>query len=344
MLRQDYLERKKKNISDNNKLDYDTIPHDNHKTPVSLNDSKYEEIKDQLSLFFSFIKMPIIYKPVIFILLFMATPSYSDPMFYFYTNILHFSPVIMGRLKLVYGIASVLGILVFNKFFRNVSFKKIIWVTTILSMFFNMLSIVVVERLNTKIGVPDLYFCLTTDALTTALAEINTMPLLVLACNLCPKNIEGTLYAFLMSISNFGSLLANQIGSSLSSLLGITNSNFENLSMLIFIANIVLLIPMPALYLVDEETYTTCDSNKKTKEDINNKEDYNGILNKYTCKKDIEKNGLDSESEDENKALIKEYPDKRTNKDIENMYTTDSSSCIKSNINNEHLNLKLQNN
>lgn len=30
------------------------------------------------------------------------------------------------------------------------------------------------------------------------------MPLLVLACKMCPKNIEGTMYAMLMSTINMG--------------------------------------------------------------------------------------------------------------------------------------------
>ena len=244
---------------------------------------KEDEIdaKEQFKLFIDFIKLPIIYRPVIFILLYMTTPSYSDPLFYFYTTELKFSPMIMGRLKLVYGCASVLGIYCFNKYLRNVSFKRIIWVTTILSIMFNMLTIIVVKRINVLIGIPDLAFCLFTDALTIVLAEINTMPLLVLACNLCPKNIEGTLYAFLMSVTNFGTLLSNQFGSTMSSVLGITNKNFDNLALLIFIANIILLFPMPFLNLVDDEAYI---STKIEEEREIERENGNGNKNRNEVK------------------------------------------------------------
>jgi len=230
--------------------------------------SKFDDLKKQISLFYTFLKMDAIYKPVIFIFCYMLTPSYGDPLFYFYTNVLKFAPMTMGRLRLIYGIASVIGIWFYNKYLRNVGFKKIMWWTTMLSMFFNMLSIVVVSRFNLKLGIPDFWFCLTADALTTALAEINTMPLLVLACNICPKNIEGTLYAFLMSVINLGSLFSNQFGSTLTSKLGITSSNFDNLSLLIFIANIVLIVPMPALYLVNDEAYVSSskEENKNTQE------------------------------------------------------------------------------
>ena len=252
ILRDEYLKKKKEEKRIKNygtTEEYDDIE--------IKDDGKIAEIKDQLDLFFTFIQQPIILRPVIFILLYMATPSYSDPLFYFYTNVLNFTPLVMGRLKLVYGLASIIGIFIYNKYLLNISFKKIIWVTTILSIIFNMFTIVVVERVNKILGIPDLVFCVFTDAITVALAEMNTMPLLVLACNLCPKNIEGTLYAFLMSITNLGFLLSNQFGAIMTSYLGITNSDFKNLSILIFIANLILLFPMPALYLVDDKLYNS---------------------------------------------------------------------------------------
>ena len=251
-----------------NTVSYNSIEDDANKVkPIEdLKYSKFNELKKQISLFYTFLKMDAIYKPVIFIFCYMLTPSYGDPLFYFYTNVLKFAPMTMGRLRLIYGIASVIGIWFYNKYLRNVGFKKIMWWTTMLSMFFNMLSIVVVSRLNLKLGIPDFWFCLTADALTTALAEINTMPLLVLACNICPKNIEGTLYAFLMSVINLGSLFSNQFGSLLTAKLGITSTNFANLSFLIFIANIVLIVPMPALYLVNENAYVATKEEKKTDE------------------------------------------------------------------------------
>jgi folate/biopterin transporter len=223
---------------------------------INKSNNKPPKFKEQINLFYSFLLQDKIYKPVIFIFLFMVTPSYGDPLFYFYTNVLNFSPIVMGRLKLIYGIASVSGIFLYNRILKNVGFKTIVFSTTILYIFFNLLTIMVVMRINQMFGIPDFWFCMTADALTTALGEINTMPLLVLACNICPKNIEGTLYAFLMSVVNLGSLFSNQLGAALTSSLGITNNRFENLPTLILIVNIVLILPMPGLYLINERDYS----------------------------------------------------------------------------------------
>jgi folate/biopterin transporter len=254
------------NVRNEEYINYNTID----QSKIAQSNNTKEGLKQQIDLFCSFLKLEQIYKPVIFIFFYMLTPSYGDPMFYFYTNELKFAPMTMGRLRLIYGIATVIGIWSYNKYLKNVGFKKIILSTTMLSMAFNMLSIVLVTRLNLDLGIPDFLFCMTADALTTALAEINTLPLLVLACNICPKNIEGTLYAFLMSVVNCGSLFSNQIGALISSSLGITNSNFTNLAWLIFIANIVLILPLPGLYLIDEGKYSAGSIENK-KEDTENK-------------------------------------------------------------------------
>jgi folate/biopterin transporter len=209
-------------------------------------------LRHQLSIFFTFLKQDQIYKPVIFIFLFMLSPSYGDPLFYFYSNVLNFGPMIMGRLKLIYGIATVTGIVLYNRYLKNVGFKKIVTWSTVLSMCFNMLTIVLVLRINLQLGISDFWFCMTADALTTALGEINILPLLVLACEICPKNIEGTLYAFLMSVVNFGTLLSNQFGAGLTYSLGITNTNFVNLPWLIVIANIAYILQLPSLVLIDD--------------------------------------------------------------------------------------------
>jgi Na+/melibiose symporter-like transporter len=277
--------------------DYETIPQN---TMHSLNHSKLSELKSQMSLFWNFLKMDLIYKPVIFIFLYMLAPSYGDPLFYFYTNVLNFDPMTMGRLRLIYGIASVLGIWTFNKFLRNVSFKKIMWSTTILSIIFNLLTVIVVTRMNLLLGIPDFVFCMAADALTTALAEINTLPLLVLACNICPKNIEGTLYAFIMSVLNLGSLFSNQFGSYMTSYLGITSNNFTNLSTLIIIANIVLILPMPSLCLVNDNAYII----------PNNKEEHDEEENQKIIQKDNPKSPIthfNDESLEENKIEHPNY-------------------------------------
>lgn len=46
-------------------------------------------------------------------------------------------------------------------------------------------------------GIPDKFFSICDSMIINTLAEINMIPVLVMACRLCPKNYEGYSYQFL---------------------------------------------------------------------------------------------------------------------------------------------------
>jgi hypothetical protein len=74
----------------------------------------------------------------------------------------------------------------------------------------------------------------------TTLAEINMIPVLVMACRLCPKNFEGTMYAILMSVLNLAQMVSYQLGGLLTYFLGINEKKFDSLWILILISNLML--------------------------------------------------------------------------------------------------------
>ena len=176
----------------------------NKKKNAKFNADTYSKIK-------AFVSQPTIYKPIGFLLLFLITPSAGSVMFYFYTNELGFAPEFMGQLRLANSCASVLGIYIFNKYLRNVPFKKILFWSSIICFVLGLTQILLVTRANVALGIPDKLFCLGDSLIIQTFAEINMMPLLVLACRLCPKNIEGTMYALMMSIYNFGGMVSVQL-------------------------------------------------------------------------------------------------------------------------------------
>ena len=108
-----------------------------------------------------------------------------------------------------------------------------------------------IPRYNKKLGIPDKWFTLGGSLIQQILGQLNSIPVLVLACRLCPKNIEGTMYALLMSILNLGALLSYQFGGILTHFLGITTTNFDNLWLLILICNISVLLPLPLVYSME---------------------------------------------------------------------------------------------
>jgi hypothetical protein len=232
----------------------------------------------------------------------------------------------IGRLRLVYGIASIFGIYAYNKYLKEISFKKIIIFSTILSSLFSLSSLMLVERINIILGIPDFIFCMGADALNTALSEINMLPILVLACNICPKNIEGTLYAFLMSVINLSSLFSNQIGSVVSYSLGITSENFTNFRYFILISNFSAFFPLPFLMLINDNDY----NNKKSSEEEIKEEEESNLLN----------NGLRNYMENKNNEELKP---KFNNNRLDKFYNCERLSHNNKNFDYERLLLKSAN-
>ena len=79
------------------------------------------------------------------------------------------------------------------------------------------------------------------------------MPVLVLAARLCPTGIEATLFAMLMSVLNLSGLVSKEGGAILTHLLGVTDTNFDKLWLLVLIANVGSLFPLVFINLLPNQ-------------------------------------------------------------------------------------------
>lgn len=106
-------------------------------------------------------------------------------------------------------------------------------------------------HVNRQLGIPDDLFTFGDDVVLTVLGQIAFMPTLVLAAKLCPPGVEGTLFALLMSIFNGGAIVGSELGAFLTRAMGVTDSDFGNLGMLIAVCNLSTLLPLPFLKWID---------------------------------------------------------------------------------------------
>jgi hypothetical protein len=79
------------------------------------------------------------------------------------------------------------------------------------------------------------------------MGQIAFMPVLVLSARLCPEGVEASLFALLMSIYNLAGLLSHELGALLTHWLGVTETNFDKLWLLVVITNASSLLPLPFL-------------------------------------------------------------------------------------------------
>lgn len=102
------------------------------------------------------------------------------------------------------------------------------------------------------------------------LGQVAFMPTLVLAARLCPPGVEGTLFALLMSIFNGGAIVGSELGAYLTKAVGVTDSDFANLGLLIAFCNLSSLLPLPFLKWIDsveEDRQAFVDESTTTKGD-----------------------------------------------------------------------------
>ena len=191
--------------------------------------------------------------PIAFLFLWQATPSSDSAFFFFSTNDLGFEPEFLGRIRLVTSLATLLGVWIFQRFLRNVPLRPILGWSTVLSALLGMTTLLLVTHVNRTLGINDYWFSLGDSLILRVMGEIAFLPFMVLAARLCPPDIEATFFALLMSIWNLGWFLSQQMSALLTHLLGITETQFDNLWLLVLIANVSTLLPLVFLQWVPDD-------------------------------------------------------------------------------------------
>lgn len=218
---------------------------------VNSNSSVAEDVKltpkQQVKLLWGAVTQKSILLPTLFIFLWQSTPSADSAFFFFTTNELGFEPEFLGRVRLVTSIASLLGVWIYQRFLKTVSFRVLLGWSIVISSVLGMTTLLLVTHTNRVIGIEDHWFSIGDSLILTVMGQISFLPVLVLAARLCPAGIEATLFALLMSIVNLSGLLSHELGALLTHLLGVTETNFKNLWLLVVITNLSTLLPLPLI-------------------------------------------------------------------------------------------------
>jgi folate/biopterin transporter len=200
---------------------------------------------------------PSIWRPSLFIFLWQSTPTADGAFFFFLSNDLGLGPEFMGRVRLVSSLATLVGVWLYNQYFKRVAIKDILFWSTLASFPLGLLPVLLITHANRAIGIPDQALIYGDDVVLAALGQIAFLPTLVLAARLCPPGIEAVLFATLMSIFNFASTVGTELGAALTKVFGITENNFDNLALLTVLCNLTSLYPLLFIGWLDKVRTTT---------------------------------------------------------------------------------------
>ncbi|MCY7335033.1 MAG: folate/biopterin family MFS transporter, partial [Chamaesiphon sp.] len=222
--------------------------------PVTLADGNRQTVvKEQMQQLWQALSQKAIWMPTLFLFLWQCTPTAESAFFYFSTNELGFTPEFLGRVRLVTSLASLLGVWLFQRFLKTIPFRKIFIWTTLLSSLLGLTALLLVTHTNRSLGIDDHWFALGDSLILTVMGQLTFMPVLVLAARLCPPGIEATLFAMLMSVLNLSGLVSKEGGAILTHLLGVTDTNFDKLWLLVLIANVGSMLPLIFINLLPNE-------------------------------------------------------------------------------------------
>jgi folate/biopterin transporter len=231
------------------------IKEDKMITIPSINDNKnvLSELKKSLSNIKDSLSQTSILYPILFLIIWNITPSTGSAMFYYSVNELGFTPDFFGKLGLISSVSSLVGIVIYNKHLKTVPLRTIFKWTCISGTILGMLPLMLITHYNRVIGIPDTWFAVFDNIILSIFGQITTMPILVLAANICPPGVEAMLYATIMSANNLSGSVGNLFGGLLTKMMGITNSDFTNLPLLVIFTNLCGLIPISFLYLIPDK-------------------------------------------------------------------------------------------
>lgn len=228
--------------------------------------SNFQTVWHQVKQLKAAFSQRVIWMPALFLFLWQSTPSADSAFFFFTTNDLGFEPEFLGRVRLVTSLAALIGIAIFQRFLKAVPFRVIFAWSTVLASLGGMTTLLLVTHVNRSFGINDQWFSLGDSAILTVMGQIAFMPILVLSARLCPAGVEATLFALLMSIVNLAGLLSHELGALLTHWLHVTETDFENLWLLVTITNLTTLLPLPLLFLLPS---ASASSNSHASDSIN---------------------------------------------------------------------------
>lgn len=166
----------------------------------------------------------------------MFSIDFGTAVFFFYTDdatqfpqgphfSVYFYVTVMGIIGVVFMIV---GIVSYALLMHEWRYRKVFFVTNALYVVMSVTNVLFFSRVNRRLGIPDAVFVLGSEVLQVVTAQWSQMPLSAMMLQLCPAELESTMYALLAGSSNLGMGLAAYQGAYVMEALGIRPTGAPN--------------------------------------------------------------------------------------------------------------------
>ena len=208
-----------------------------------------ETFKSRIRRACRYISNKEIFLALIFIFIISLQPSTYDALMYFYINDLEFDYEFIGLTQVFGSIGCLLGITLFNRLCKNINVKKVILYAIIAEIIVNLLQLIQIFKIDyTIFNMNPKIFAIIFQTLSSLIQEMQTMPILVFICILCPINSEAFIYEIGCSMRNLAFSLSYRSGGYLIEIFEISSHNFNNLWVLWTISSLFPILLIPSLF------------------------------------------------------------------------------------------------
>jgi len=137
-----------------------------------------------------------------FIFFFIFSPSLGPALLFYQTDVLHFSQQFIGHLTALGSAAGVVGAFIYAPLSRRVPLRRLINLSIGLAVVGSLAYLVY----------RDMWSAIVIDTIFGAVGMITLLAFLDLAAKSCPRHIEATFFAFMMSVHNAGQQASENVG------------------------------------------------------------------------------------------------------------------------------------
>lgn len=227
--------------------------------------SKPLGIQGQLALLSDMLQKPAVLRPLLwFLSSYAVIPNLGSSMFFYQTQHLGLDSSVIGLVKVVGQTGLLAGSMIYNRKLKNVPLRKLFGGIQVLLSLCMLSDMVLVNRVNLQMGIPDELFVLGASAFVEAIAQFKILPFMVLLAQLCPAGSEGSLLAFFMSAQCLAGLTSAYLGVGLASCLHISSNSFDELPLGILIQAGFALLPVLWINFIPEDQAKSTSSTDAT--------------------------------------------------------------------------------
>jgi predicted MFS family arabinose efflux permease len=140
-----------------------------------------------------------------FILCWTFSPSFGPAFLFYQTDVLHFDQRFIGHLSALASVAGVVGAFIYAPLSRRVPLRRLINLSIGIATLSTLAYLVYRDWVSAVI----------IDVLFGCVGMVTRLSILDLAAKACPRHVEATFFAFLMSVYNGGTQISENVGARL---------------------------------------------------------------------------------------------------------------------------------